>query len=80
MGDSQGPDGLFADGAVDVQDIEAVAGGQANVGLRMVGPPGQDPGSVTGGVVDPVGDEGADGMLGELWAGPIPTGAGAPNL
>jgi len=49
-------DGLGAGGAVDVQDVEAVAGGQADVGLGVAGPPGQDPGPVGGGVLDSVGD------------------------
>jgi hypothetical protein len=38
-------------------------GGQADVGLGVAGPPGQDPGAVTGGVFDPVGDEAAQGMF-----------------
>jgi hypothetical protein len=49
--------GLGAGGAVDVQDVEAMPGGQADVGLGMVGPPGQDPGAVGGGVSDPMRDE-----------------------
>jgi hypothetical protein len=35
-------DGLGAGGAVDVQDVEAMPGGQADVGLGVAGPPGQD--------------------------------------
>ena len=68
-------DGLGAGGAVDVQDVEAVAGGEADVGLGVAGPPGQDPGPVAGGVVDPVGDEGAEGVLAGLAAARIPTRA-----
>ena len=59
---------MGAGGAVDVQDVEAVAGGQADVGLGVAGPPGQDPGPVGGGVLDPVGDQRAEGVLGGLAA------------
>jgi hypothetical protein len=65
-------------GAVDVQDIEAVAGGQADVGLGVAGPPGQDPGPVTGGVLDPVRDQAAQGVLANLGAGRVPTRAAGP--
>ena len=74
-----GPDGVGAGGAVDVQDVEAVAGGQADVGLGVAGPPGQDPGPVGGGVLDPVGDEGAQGVLAGLAAARIPTRAARPR-
>ena len=57
MGGGQGADGLGALGAVAVQDVEQVAGGQADVGLGVAGPPGQDPGPVTSRVVDAVGDQ-----------------------
>jgi hypothetical protein len=40
MGGGQLSDGQFAGGTVDVQDVEAVAGGQADVGLGVAGPPG----------------------------------------
>jgi hypothetical protein len=40
MGCGYGLDGVGADGAVDIQDVEAVAGGQADVGLGVAGPPG----------------------------------------
>ena len=73
------PDGLGAGGAVDVQDVEAVAGGQADVGLGVAGPPGQDPGPVGGGVLDPVGDQAAQGVLGGLAAARIPTRAARPH-
>ena len=66
-------DGVGAGGAVDVQDVEAIAGGEADVGLGMAGPPGQDPGPVTGGILDPVGDEAAQGVLANLAAAWIPT-------
>ena len=78
MGGGQLLDGVGAGGAVDVQDVEAVAGGQADVGLGVAGPPGQDPGPVTGGVVDPVGDQAAQGVLGRLAAARIPTRAADP--
>jgi hypothetical protein len=68
MGGGQLTDGLFAGGAVDVQDVETVAGGQADVGLGLLGPPGQDSGSVGGGVLDPVGDQAAQWVLGGLAA------------
>src|SRR4030095_13442063 len=64
-------------GAVDVQDIEAVAGGQADVGLGVAGPPGQDPGPVGGGVLHAMWDEAAQGVLGGLRAARIPTRATA---
>ena len=57
----EGADGVGAGGAVDVQDVEGVAGGEADVGLGVAGPPGQDPGSVGGGVLDAVGDQGCPG-------------------
>jgi hypothetical protein len=75
MGGGQLSDGVGAGGAVDIQDIEAVAGDQADVGLGVAGPPGQDPGPVTGGVLDPVGDQAAQGMLANLAAARIPTRA-----
>jgi hypothetical protein len=78
MGGRQGPDGLFAGGAINVQDIEAMAGGRAGVGLGVAGPPGQDPGPVTGGVLDPMGDQAAQGVLANLAAARIPTRAADP--
>ena len=71
-------DGLSAFGAVDVEDIEAMAGGEADVGLGMAGPPGQHPRPVAGGVGDPVGDQGAEGVLPHLAAAWIPTRAAGP--
>jgi hypothetical protein len=68
MGGREGPDGLLAGGAVDVEDVEQLAGGQADVGLGVAGPPGQDPGSVGGGVLDAVGDQAAQGVLADLGA------------
>jgi hypothetical protein len=73
MGGSEVSDGLFPFGAVDVQDVEATPGGQADVGLGMVGPPGQDPGPVAGGILDPVGDQAAQGVFADLAAARIPT-------
>src|SRR5207247_2739698 len=72
------PDGVGAGGAVDVQDVEPVPGGQADVGLGVAGPPGQDPGPVTGGVLDPVGDQAAQGVLANLAAVGISTRAASP--
>jgi hypothetical protein len=57
MGGGQFSESLGAGGAVDVQDIEGVATGEADVGLGVAGPPGQDPGAVGGGVSDPMRDE-----------------------
>src|SRR5215217_5018848 len=68
-------DGLLALWPVDVQDVEQAAGGQADVGLGAAGPPGQDPGSVGGGVLDSVGDQAAQGVLANLAAARIPTRA-----
>src|SRR5215203_4541288 len=68
-------DGVPAGGAVDVQDVEQVSGGQADVGLWVAGPPGQDPGPVGGGVLDAVGGQAAQGVLGGLAAAGIPTRA-----
>ena len=48
-------DGLRAGGSVDVQDIEPVAGGQADVGLGVAGPPGQHPGPIGRRLLNPVG-------------------------
>jgi hypothetical protein len=73
-----GPDGEGAGGAVDVQHVKLVTGGEADVGLGVAGPPGQDPGPVTGGVLDPVGHEAAQGVLGGLAAARIPTRAARP--
>jgi hypothetical protein len=71
-------DRLGAGGAVDVQDIEQMPGGQADVGLGVAGPPGQDPGPITGGILDPVGDQRAEGVLANLAAARIPTRAAGP--
>ena len=49
-----------------------MAGGQADVGLGVAGPPGQDPGPVGGGVLDPVGDQAAEGVLAEAGRSPDP--------
>jgi hypothetical protein len=73
MGGAQLLDHVGAGGAVDVQHIKGVAGGQADVGLRVAGPPGQHAGPVAGGVVDPVGDQRAKGVLADLAAARIPT-------
>jgi hypothetical protein len=40
MGGGQLADGSLAGGAVDVQDVEQVAGGQADVGVGVAAPPG----------------------------------------
>jgi hypothetical protein len=40
MGGGQLLDGVGAGGAVDVQDVEAMPGGQADVGLGVAGPQG----------------------------------------
>ena len=77
MLDREGADGLGASGAVDVQDVEAVAGGQADVGLGVAGPPGQDAGPVAGGVGEAVGDQAAQGVLADLGAGSVATRAAA---
>src|SRR5918994_5149531 len=74
MGGGELPDGLGAGGAVDVEDVEAVAGGQADVGLGVAGPPGQHAGPVGGGVLDAVGDQGAQGVLANLAAVRITAG------
>jgi hypothetical protein len=79
IGGGQLTDGSLAGGTVDVQDVEQVAGGQADVGLGPLGPPGQDPGSVGGGVLDAVGHEAAQGVLGGLAAAWIPTRAARPH-
>jgi hypothetical protein len=79
MGGGQFPDAVFAGGAVDVQDIKAVASGETDVGLRVAGPPGQDAGPVAGGVLDPMGDEGAEGVFADLAAAWIPTRAASPQ-
>ena len=71
-------DGLGAGGTVDVQDIKAVAGGQTDVGLGVASPPGQDPGPIRRGVLDPVGDQAAQGVLGNLAAARVPTRAAGP--
>jgi hypothetical protein len=68
MGGSQFLDGVGAFGAVDVENVKVLAGGQANVGLGVAGPPGQDPGSVDGGVLDAVGHEAALRVLANLAA------------
>jgi hypothetical protein len=80
MGGGELPDGLGAGGAVDVEDVEPVPGGQADVGLGVTGPPGQHAGSVGGGVGDAVGDQAAQGVLANLAAVRIPAGtAHRPN-
>ena len=71
----EGSDGLGAGGAVDVQDVEPVAGGQADVGLGLLGPPGQHPGPVGRRLLEPVGHQAAEGVLGDLAAARIPTRA-----
>jgi hypothetical protein len=57
MGSGECSDGLGTSGAVDIQDVEQLPGGEANVGQGMASPPGQDPGPVTGGIVDAMGDQ-----------------------
>jgi hypothetical protein len=74
---AQGRDRL---GAVQVQDVEAVPAGQADVGQRVAGPPGQHPGPIRGGLGEAMGDEAAQGVLADLPAGPVPTGAAGPHL
>ena len=66
MLDRERADDVGAGGAVHVQDVEAVAGCQADVGLGPLGPPGQDAGPVAGGVGEAVGDQAAEGMLAYL--------------
>jgi hypothetical protein len=75
----QGSDGLLALWPVDVQDVEAIPRGEADVGLRMEGPPSQHPGPVTGGVLDPMGYQGAEGVLANLAAARISTRAARPH-
>jgi hypothetical protein len=72
----QDPDRVLAFGAVDIEHVEQVPGCQADVGLGVAGPPGQDPGPVGGGVLDPMRCEGAEGVLANLAAAWIPTRAG----
>ena len=55
MGGRQLSDGLGAGGAVDIKHIEPITASEADVGLGVAGPPGQDPGAIGGGVLDPVG-------------------------
>jgi hypothetical protein len=69
----EGSHRLGVEGAVDVQDVEQVATGQADVGLGLLGPPGQHPGPIGRRVLEPVGDQGAEGVLGDLAAARIPT-------
>ena len=71
-------DDLGAGGAVDVQDIEVMPGGQADVGLGVAGLPGQDPGPIRSCVLDPVGHEAAHGVLGDLAAARVLARAGGP--
>ena len=75
----QRPQGCLAFGAVDIQDVEAMSSGQADVGLGVAGPPGQHAGPVGGGVLDPMRYEGAEGMLAGLAAAWIPTRAARPH-
>jgi hypothetical protein len=79
MGGGQLADGVFAGGTVDVQYVEQSADGQADVGLGVAGPPGQHPRPVTGGVLDPMRDEGAEGMFAGLAAAWIPTRTARPD-
>jgi hypothetical protein len=79
MGAGEGADGLGADGAVNVQDIEPKAGGQADVGLGLLGPPGQHPGPIGRGLLEPMGHQDAEGVLGDLAAARIPTRAARAN-
>jgi hypothetical protein len=76
----QSPDGVLAGGTVDVQHIKGVAGGQADVGLGVARPPSQDPGPVTGGVLDPMRHQAAQRVLGDLAAAWIPTRAARLHL
>src|SRR5829696_8138429 len=73
--DGQRPDGVPAGGAVDVQDVKPVAGGEADVGLGVASPPGQHPGPVGGGVLEAVGHQAAQGVLAGLAAARVPTRA-----
>jgi integrase len=57
-----------------------VPGGQADVGLGVAGPPGQDPGPICRGVLDPMGDQAAQGVLGGLAAALVAAGAATPDL
>jgi hypothetical protein len=77
---SEGAQGSHSIGAVQVQHVEAVAGGQADVGLGVAGPPGQHPRPIGRRLPHPMRDEGAEGMLADLPARPIPTRAAAPYL
>jgi hypothetical protein len=75
IGGGQFPDGVGAGGAVDIQHIKGMAGGEADVGVGVAGPPGQHPRPVGGGVLDPMGDQAAQGVLAGLAAARIPTRA-----
>jgi hypothetical protein len=79
MGGGQLADGSLAVGAVDVQDVEQAAGGQADVGLWVAGPPGQHARPVGGGVLNAVGRQAAKGVLSGLAAARIPTRAAGPH-
>jgi hypothetical protein len=74
----EGADDLGAGGTVDVQDIELVAGREADVGLGMLGPPGQHPGPIGCRLLEAVRNESAEGMLGGLAAARIPARAARP--
>jgi hypothetical protein len=69
-----------ADGGRRRQARQGMAGGEADVGLGVAGPPGQHPRSVTGGVLDAMRDEGAEGAFARLAAaGGLSKGAGRPG-
>jgi hypothetical protein len=78
MGGGQLLDGVGALWAVDVQDIEQVATGEADVGPGVAGPPGHHPGPIGRRLLDPVGDQAAQGVLADLAAARIPTRAAGP--
>jgi hypothetical protein len=63
----------FAGGAVDVEHVEPVPGGQADVGLGEALPPPLDLLAVGGGVVEAVG---GDGVLADRAAARVAAGAG----
>src|SRR5829696_9383454 len=79
MGGGELSDGLLAGGAVDVQDVEAVSGGQADVGLGLLGPPGQHAGPVVVASLSPWGTRLPRGclpgwpQLGSRHEQPVPT-------
>jgi hypothetical protein len=61
-------EGGQAGGAVDVQGVEADAGGQAEVGVGPAAPPAADAVGVGGGVLDAVADQRVLGRPITSWA------------